>query len=292
MAGVNHNQTIVFLEGDNHRINNNNNNEEDEPALLVGGSRIGGAGRRLVAAGFRGLASFGTNRGRRMARQRRASMTSLPFPSAGSSSNLQRVPESPVVPPVAPVSRPAQHSRDVDARKLRFLLQKELRHSDRAAELNLPTLESKEGFFIGMEDMDGMRVWSFKYRFWPNNNSRMYILENTGEFVRSHGLEIGDYMMLYKDDQNNKYIIRARKASDQTPFYDYRRNGFYDGNMHFFPDVDGNRANMFQGMDDISTSFYYDTTTNFPDDFPVDFPSLEPVRGFGSVEGLSLDDFP
>jgi hypothetical protein len=34
----------------------------------------------------------------------------------------------------------------------------------KAAEVHLPFLESKEGIFISMDDLDGLHVWSFKYR--------------------------------------------------------------------------------------------------------------------------------
>ncbi|XP_065851745.1 uncharacterized protein [Euphorbia lathyris] len=33
----------------------------------------------------------------------------------------------------------------------------------KAAETHLPTLESKEGILISMDDLDGLHVWSFKY---------------------------------------------------------------------------------------------------------------------------------
>lgn len=35
----------------------------------------------------------------------------------------------------------------------------------KAAETHLPVLESKEGISISMDDIDGLHVWSFKYRF-------------------------------------------------------------------------------------------------------------------------------
>jgi len=34
----------------------------------------------------------------------------------------------------------------------------------KAAEAFLPALESKEGIVISMDDIDGLHVWSFKYR--------------------------------------------------------------------------------------------------------------------------------
>ncbi|XP_057948855.1 B3 domain-containing transcription factor FUS3-like [Malania oleifera] len=113
--------------------------------------------------------------------------------------------------------------REINHQMLRFLFHKELKGSDvgvtarivipkKAAELHLPPLHSKEGFFLNMDDMDCVQVWSFRFRYWPNNHSRMYVLENTGSFIKAHNLNIGDFIMLYKDEKNEKYVIQAWKT--------------------------------------------------------------------------------
>ncbi|KAH9566452.1 hypothetical protein CY35_04G130100 [Sphagnum magellanicum] len=72
-----------------------------------------------------------------------------------------------------------------------FLLHKELRPSDvsnlgrivlpkKEAEYHLPFLQAREGMSLAMEDFDSGKIWTFRYRFWPNNKSRMYLLELTG----------------------------------------------------------------------------------------------------------------
>ncbi|KAI5071201.1 hypothetical protein GOP47_0013452 [Adiantum capillus-veneris] len=110
----------------------------------------------------------------------------------------------------------------IDETKLRFLLQKELKPSDvgslgriilpkKDAEISLPKLNEKEGMAIPMIDISESRVWTLRFRYWPNNKSRMYLLENTRDFVRYHHLREGDYIMLFKDDYNEKYVIRTRK---------------------------------------------------------------------------------
>ncbi|KAE8707658.1 B3 domain-containing transcription factor FUS3 [Hibiscus syriacus] len=96
-----------------------------------------------------------------MARQRRSSSTIKLLSFTNSSSSCS----SHVPPP----------TRVIDPKRLRFLFQKELKNSDvsslrrmilpkRAAEAHLPVLESKEGILISMDDLDGLHVWSFKYR--------------------------------------------------------------------------------------------------------------------------------
>lgn len=111
----------------------------------------------------------------------------------------------------------------VDQGRLTFLFSKKLQKSDvgvlkrivlpkKPAETHLPALIAKEGILLEMDDMDSMHVWCFKFRFWPNNNSRMYVLEGTGEFAEEHELQLGDYIMLYRDSVNLNYVIQAVKA--------------------------------------------------------------------------------
>ncbi|TQD75477.1 hypothetical protein C1H46_038978 [Malus baccata] len=170
----------------------------------------------------------------------------------------------------------------------------------KAAEAHLPTLESKEGMAINMDDIDGLHVWSFKYRFWPNNNSRMYVLENTGEFVNAHGLQFGDYIMVYQDNHNQNYVIQARKASDQDHVY-----GDISGMNIAVNDLYMQESSSFYmpKMEEDTTaglSFVYDTTT-YSNDSLLDFSGGSMMtnysrngslhESFGSVENLSLDDF-
>ncbi|KAK3161746.1 hypothetical protein QOZ80_1BG0080910 [Eleusine coracana subsp. coracana] len=42
----------------------------------------------------------------------------------------------------------------------------------------------------------------------------MYVLESTGDYIRSHDLQQGDFIVIYKDDENNRFVIRAKKAGD------------------------------------------------------------------------------
>nr|BAK06992.1 predicted protein [Hordeum vulgare subsp. vulgare] len=108
-------------------------------------------------------------------------------------------------------------------KNLRFLLQKVLKQSDvgtlgrivlpkKEAETHLPELKTGDGISIPIEDIGTSQVWSMRYRFWPNNKSRMYLLENTGDFVRSNELQEGDFIVLYSDVKSGKYLIRGVKV--------------------------------------------------------------------------------
>ncbi|KAG6400952.1 hypothetical protein SASPL_137797 [Salvia splendens] len=76
------------------------------------------------------------------------------------------------------------------------------------AESHLPELETRDGISIAMEDIGTSRVWNMRYRFWPNNKSRMYLLENTGDYVR---VNEGDFIVIYSDIKCGKYMIRGVK---------------------------------------------------------------------------------
>ncbi|XP_042386399.1 regulatory protein viviparous-1-like [Zingiber officinale] len=108
-------------------------------------------------------------------------------------------------------------------KNLKFLLQKVLKQSDvgslgrivlpkKEAEMHLPELDARDGISIAMEDIGTSQVWSMRYRFWPNNKSRMYLLENTGDFVRCNGLQEGDFIVIYSDVKSGKYLIRGVKV--------------------------------------------------------------------------------
>ncbi|XP_024396658.1 uncharacterized protein [Physcomitrium patens] len=125
---------------------------------------------------------------------------------------------------------------------LRFLLRKELTVTDvgelgrivlpkRDAEYQLPRLEAKEGKLLTMEDYNSINKWTL--RWWPNNKSRMYILENTAYFVKYYNLREKDEIIVYKDAQE-KLVIRGKKGpSSASPgtYPSLRHSGFTGMNL-------------------------------------------------------------
>ncbi|KAE8709358.1 B3 domain-containing transcription factor ABI3 [Hibiscus syriacus] len=151
---------------------------------------------------------------------------------------------------VHPVERPAMQVQTYQQRQvapdrqqgwkleknLRFLLQKVLKQSDvgnlgrivlpkKEAETHLPELKARDGISIDMEDIGTSRVWNMRYRFWPNNKSRMYLLENTGDFVRTNGLQEGDFIVIYSDVKCGKYLIRGVKVRQPGTKSEAKRQG-------------------------------------------------------------------
>ncbi|XP_062112657.1 B3 domain-containing transcription factor FUS3-like [Humulus lupulus] len=75
----------------------------------------------------------------------------------------------------------------------------------KVAEMHLPSLESKEGTWLHVDDMDLFQVWSLKFS--------TTIRSHAEDFVSTYGLAVDDYIMVYKDDDNGSYAVRAKKLS-------------------------------------------------------------------------------
>ncbi|XP_057965002.1 B3 domain-containing transcription factor ABI3 isoform X2 [Malania oleifera] len=144
------------------------------------------------------------------------------------------------VQPGMPVDAPQPHSdRPAQNYQRQFgsdRRQKVLKQSDvgslgrivlpkKEAETHLPELEARDGISIAMEDIGTSRVWNMRYRFWPNNKSRMYLLENTGDFIKSNGLQEGDFIVIYSDVKCGKYMIRGVKVRQQGPKTNTKKSG-------------------------------------------------------------------
>lgn len=55
----------------------------------------------------------------------------------------------------------------------------------------LPSISNSEGIPLLVQDLKGQE-WVFQFRFWPNNNSRMYVLEGVIPYIQSMQLRAGD----------------------------------------------------------------------------------------------------
>lgn len=66
---------------------------------------------------------------------------------------------------------------------------------DKAADVLLqayfPPISQPEGLPLRIQDVKG-KEWVFQFRFWPNNNSRMYVLEGVTPCIQSMQLQAGD----------------------------------------------------------------------------------------------------
>jgi hypothetical protein len=85
-----------------------------------------------------------------------------------------------------------------------------------AESLSFPQIDTKEGAVLQMEDYCALKRWHFRFKYWTNNKSRMYVLENTGEFVRYHSLSEHDVFIVYEDVCKNLVVCGQKKTRDDN----------------------------------------------------------------------------
>lgn len=80
------------------------------------------------------------------------------------------------------------------------------------AEAYFPAINQSEGLPIRIQDIKG-KEWTFQFRFWPNNNSRMYVLEGVTPCIQNMQLQAGDTVIFSRLDPGEKLVIGCRKAA-------------------------------------------------------------------------------
>ncbi|KAL5580525.1 hypothetical protein UlMin_012967 [Ulmus minor] len=81
------------------------------------------------------------------------------------------------------------------------------------AEAYFPPISQSEGLPLRIQDVRG-NEWTFQFRFWPNNNSRMYVLEGVTPCIQSMQLQAGDTVTFSRINPGGKLVIGFRKASN------------------------------------------------------------------------------
>ncbi|CAH9138549.1 unnamed protein product [Cuscuta epithymum] len=79
------------------------------------------------------------------------------------------------------------------------------------AEAYFPYITQSEGIPIRVQDVKG-KEWIFQFRFWPNNNSRMYVLEGVTPCIQNMQLQAGDTVTFSRIDPGRKLFMGFRKA--------------------------------------------------------------------------------
>ncbi|KAL5715341.1 hypothetical protein ACHQM5_017174 [Ranunculus cassubicifolius] len=83
----------------------------------------------------------------------------------------------------------------------------------KCAEAYFPTISQPEGLPLRVQDAKGME-WVFQFRFWPNNNSRMYVLEGVTPCIQNMQLQAGDTVTFSRLDPDGKLVMGFRKTSN------------------------------------------------------------------------------
>ncbi|OIW02611.1 hypothetical protein TanjilG_24062 [Lupinus angustifolius] len=81
------------------------------------------------------------------------------------------------------------------------------------AEAYFPPISHSGGLPLPFQDVKG-NDWTLQFRFWPNNNSRMYVLEGVTPFIQSMQLSAGDTVTFSRIDPGGKFVMGFRRASN------------------------------------------------------------------------------
>ncbi|OIW13664.1 hypothetical protein TanjilG_08006 [Lupinus angustifolius] len=86
----------------------------------------------------------------------------------------------------------------------------------KCAEAYFPSISQPEGLPLKVLDAKG-KEWTFQFRFWPNNNSRMYVLEGVTPCIQSMQLQAGDTVTFSRLEPEGRLVMGFRRATNDTP---------------------------------------------------------------------------
>ncbi|KAG1347182.1 B3 domain-containing protein [Cocos nucifera] len=109
----------------------------------------------------------------------------------------------------------------------------------KCAEAYFPAISQPEGLPLKVQDASG-KEWVFQFRFWPNNNSRMYVLEGVTPCIQSMQLQAGDTVTFSRIDPEGKLVMGFRKASSVSAEQDTQTGKAGNG---FSTSTDGHNKN-------------------------------------------------
>ncbi|KAJ4816998.1 hypothetical protein LUZ62_029564 [Rhynchospora pubera] len=110
------------------------------------------------------------------------------------------------------------------------------------AEAYFPPISQPEGRPLTIQDAKG-KEWHFQFRFWPNNNSRMYVLEGVTPCIQSLQLQAGDTVTFSRIEPGGRLVMGFRKATNtatlpQDSQISAIANGTYVADPFFAPQGD------------------------------------------------------
>ncbi|KAB2092071.1 hypothetical protein ES319_A02G003400v1 [Gossypium barbadense] len=119
------------------------------------------------------------------------------------------------------------------------------------AEAYFPPISQPEGLPLRIQDVKG-KEWVFQFRFWPNNNSRMYVLEGVTPCIQSMQLQAGDTVTFSRKDPEGKLVMGFRKATNTAVVQslkgstDPHLNGLSKHSRLAGGDISGHKSDMHE----------------------------------------------
>ncbi|XP_055808387.1 B3 domain-containing protein Os07g0563300-like isoform X2 [Solanum dulcamara] len=75
-----------------------------------------------------------------------------------------------------------------------------------------PRLSGPHKIPINILDTEG-KEWNFRFRFWPNSRSKMYVLEGLRDYMVSKKWQAGDVVTFYRIEPGQKLVMGLRNTS-------------------------------------------------------------------------------
>ncbi|PWA47429.1 hypothetical protein CTI12_AA499760 [Artemisia annua] len=120
------------------------------------------------------------------------------------------------------------------------------------AEAYFPPISQPEGLPLRIQDVKG-KEWLFQFRFWPNNNSRMYVLEGVTPCIQSMQLKAGDTVTFSRMEPEGKLLMGSRKAVVTASVQDPRIAAMHSAVFPNDPSLTGvNNIDHLSNMNDYS----------------------------------------
>ncbi|XP_062190579.1 B3 domain-containing protein Os07g0679700-like isoform X2 [Phragmites australis] len=144
------------------------------------------------------------------------------------------------------------------------------------AEAYFPPISQPEGRPLTIQDARG-KEWHFQFRFWPNNNSRMYVLEGVTPCIQSLQLQAGDTVTFSRIEPGGKLVMGFRKATNTVSLPDSQISAIANGSLlseTLFSNTNENLAvvsgysgflQSIKGATDLHPSSLYDHHMNSAD---------------------------
>ncbi|KAK6935638.1 B3 DNA binding domain [Dillenia turbinata] len=111
------------------------------------------------------------------------------------------------------------------------------------AEAYFPPISQSEGCPLRIQDAKG-NEWTLQFRFWPNNNSRMYVLEGVTPCIQSMQLQAGDTVTFSRIDPEGKLVMGFRRTSSTEKLQDPQKSAL----TSIPPDDSNHRATLSTGV--------------------------------------------
>ncbi|KAL8531290.1 hypothetical protein ACS0TY_008057 [Phlomoides rotata] len=116
------------------------------------------------------------------------------------------------------------------------------------AEAYFPAINQSEGIPIRVQDIKG-KEWTFQFRFWPNNNSRMYVLEGVTPCMQTMQVQAGDTVIFSRIEPGGQLVIGCRKTTYNDDAQDSQSAATPSGDSHGETSFSGATGNQISQQD-------------------------------------------